>query len=151
MNRLLIALLAVPLMMGCAELTIDDNSLSIDYCTVDCNAPYVCASSGNVSFGTDTCAVVYDDLSGNPGSLEIAFMCEELEGHDMTLRLINGSETIEMTRTFDYGWCIFELDSLEDDSSMVMSGTVDSDESCNMWMFITASSASGCRGYWILN
>ena len=144
----LLALAAVPL----AEVSFEDNSLSGEYCTVDCGDILdVFSEAGALSFdGARTFDLKYEDTEGRDGTITIGLISSDISlSGEISLQCRSSSGTVTLTGEFLGGECYIDIDDVPSGSTLKVWGTLSDSVDADFRMTVTAV-PDGChyRSVW---
>ena len=131
-----------------AEFTSEDNSISYEYCTVECDAVSVSVSDGSLSFGYDgSCIVSYDDSEGTQGDISLNFSGEVPDGTHLTISYRYDGTQSSAEGSFHSGSCEIVIEDVRSGADIEVSGTAGPTDPMGLILAITASGSDGCRSF----
>lgn len=124
-----IMLLALASLLGPAalpfEISFDGNSLSYEYCTVECTSFQVSVdANGLIRFdGLESCWMYYYDLGGGSADITLVFQADmALTGQTLILGMESDMVLDTESSKFDGRRCYFSLDDIPSGSRIKLSG-----------------------------
>jgi hypothetical protein len=127
MNPLMV--LALASLLGPAalpfEITIGGNSLSYEYCTVDCDSSQISVdANGLIRFdGLESCWLYYYDLGGGTADITLVFQADmALTGQTLILGMESDLTLDTESAKFDGRRCYFSLNDIASGSMIKLSG-----------------------------